>query len=271
MSNRNYQYLDPDFSPEKTKKYTLLVKADNTAFSFAVTDKNKLLVLTEGHNINELNGPTDENDFLFKSYKQSIIGLSGNAFTFVPVSLFDPEKVADFARFLDVKATEKVFSLPFDADNQVIFKAGEPLLSAIADKFDLKDVVFAPKGWATTVAGNGPSNNDLFLNITDETVEILNFKGDKLRFYNTFEFQNEDELVYFTSFVAGELQLAPESISLILSGEIELDDKNYNRLGEFFNKVELNGTGIVNMPAQFSPHSSLALTALTLCGSSGVH
>jgi hypothetical protein len=271
MSNRNYQYLDPDFSPEKTKKYTLLVKADNATFSFAITDKNKLLVLTGGHDIDELNSATDENDFLFKSYKQTIIGLAGNAFTFVPVSLFDPEKVADFARFLDVKATEKVFSQPFDADNQVIFKVGEPVLSVIVDKFDLKDVVFEPKGWATAIAGNGPSNSDLFLNITGETVEILNFKDNKLRFYNTFEFQNEDELVYFTSFVAGELQLAPESISLILSGEVEPDDKNYNRLGEFFNKVELNGARVVNMPAQFTSYSSLALTALTLCGSSGAH
>jgi hypothetical protein len=109
------------------------------------------------------------------------------------------------------------------------------------------------------------------LNISGDKVEILNFTDGRLRFYNEFEFENEDELVYFTSFVAGELQLAPEAITVILSGEIEEADKNYNRLGEFFNKVELNGTTIVEMPAKFTSHSSLALTALSLCGSSGAH
>src|SRR5579872_2251653 len=249
MSNRTYQYLDPDFSPEKTKKYTLLVKADNTRFSFAITDKNKLLVLAEGLDIEELNGPADENDFLFKSYKQSIIGLTGNAFTFAPVSLFNPEKVADFARFLDVQDTEKVFSQPFDDENQVIFKVGEPALPAVGDKFGLKNIVFAPKGWIMAVRGNAEKNN-LLLNIDRNKVEILNFTDGRLRFYNEFEFENEDELVYFTSFVAGELQLAPEAVTVILSGEIEEADKNYNRLGEFFSKVELNGTAIIDMPAK---------------------
>ena len=270
MSNRNYQYLDPDFSPEKTKKYTLLVKADNTKFSFAITDKNKLLVLAEGLDISELNGLADEDDFLFKNYKQSIIGLTGNAFTLVPVSLFNPDKVADFARFLDVQETEKVFSQPFDDDNQVVFKVDEPLLPVITDKFDLKNVVFAPKGWAMAVRDNSAKNN-LYLNISSGKVEILNFTDGKLHFYNEFEFENEDELVYFTSFVAGELQLAPEVTTLILSGDVEAGDKNFNRLSEFFNTVELNGTAIIQMPAQFPAHSSLALAALSLCGSSGAY
>ncbi len=270
MSNRNYQYLDPDFSPEKTKKYTLLVKADNTKFSFAITEKNKLLVLAEGLDIGALSAPADENDFLFKNYKQCIIGLAANTFTFVPVSLFNPDKVADFARFLDVQDSEKIFSQPLDDENQVIFKAGEPALPAITNKFDLKNVVFAPKGWIMALRGNS-AKNTLFLDISDGKVEILNFTDGRLRFYNGFEFENEDELVYFTSFVAGELQLAPETITVILSGQVEADDKNFNRLSEFFNKVELNEAAVVEMPAKFPSHSSLALTALSLCGLSGAH
>jgi hypothetical protein len=270
MSNRNYQYLDPDFSPEKANEYTLLVKADNTHFSFAIITGNKLLVLAEGLDVSELSGPADENDILFKSYGQSTIGLSVEAFTFVPVSLFNPDKVADFARFLDVQGTEKVFSQPFDADNQVIFKAGDPLLNTITDKFDQKNIVFAPKGWVAAIRSQS-SKNRLYLDIGTDRVEILNFSDGKLRFYNGFEFQNEDELVYFTSFVAGELQLATDEITLILSGEVGADDKNHTRLGEFFNKVELSRTAVVDLPAQFPSHSFLALTALTLCGSSGAH
>lgn len=270
MSNRNYQYLDPEFSPDKANEYTLLVKADNTNFSFAVITGNKLLILAEAVDLSELSGPAEENDILFKSYGHSIIGLSGNAFTFVPVSLFDPGKVADFARFLDVQATEKVFSQPFDTDNQVIFKVGEPVLSAITDKFDLKNIVFAPKGWIKAIA-NPSSKNKLYLDINTNKVEILNLIDGKLRFYNGFEFENEDELVYFTSFVAGELQLSTDEITLILSGEVEANDKNYNRLSEFFNEVELSRTVVIDTPAQFPTHSSLTLTALTLCGSSGAH
>jgi len=268
MDNRNYQYLDHDFDPAKAGNYTLLVQVGGSSFSFAVTDGSKVLVLAEGLDVSQLGESSGEDDLLFKNYRQTIIGLPDTGFTFVPVSLFNPGKVADFARFLDVKPTEKVFSQPLDAENQVIFKINGDLVNIITERFDVKDIVFAANGWIKAVATEGPPNQYLYLNIGGDKVDILNSRDGKLRFYNSFGFQNEDELAYFTSMVAGELQLPAEAITLVLSGDISTDDQNGSRLAKFFNRVELNSVTPVKLPKQFPSHSLLYLTALSLCGSS---
>jgi hypothetical protein len=266
MDNLSYQYLDSSFSPEKAARYTLLLQGDSSRFAFAVAQKNKLILLSNHLGWDLFDDP-ENNDLLFNNYGRKIIGLPYTGFTLVPVSLFNPEKVADFARFLDVKAGEKVFSQPLDNDNQVIFKICGELIDKVAGKFDLKDLVFAPKGWILAAGGNGPSNQDIYLNITGDIVEILNFKDGKLRFYNSFDFKNEDELAYFITMVANELQLVPESVNIVLSGHIEPGDRNFGRLQYFFGNVRLNQVKTLTLPRQFDPHTSLSLTALSLCGS----
>ncbi|MBS1529405.1 MAG: DUF3822 family protein, partial [Bacteroidetes bacterium] len=229
MDNLSYQYLDSSFSPDKAAKYTLLLQGDSSRFSFAVTEKNKLLVLSNHLGWDIFDDP-ENNSLLFINYGRRIIGLPCSGFTFIPVSLFNPEKVADFARFLDVKAEEKVFSQPLDHDNQVIFKICGELLGKVSGRFSLNDIVFAPKGWILAAGGDGPSSQDMYLNVTVNTIEILNFREGKLRFYNSFNFMNEDELAYFVMVAANELQLQPESVNVILSGDIESGDGNFNRL-----------------------------------------
>jgi len=268
MDNRNYQYLDSDFNPEQTGDHTLLVSTNANGFSFAVTGRNKLLLLSGEMDLAEFSKPSGDDDLLFKNYRQRIIGVSNTGFTLVPASVFNPDKVADFARFLDVKATEKVFSQPLDANNQVLFKINSDLANTLAEKFTIKDITFGAKGWIKAIAGEGPPNQYLYLNVRGNRVEILNFRDGKLRFYNSFEFMNGDELAYFSTVVANELQLPGEAITLVLSGDITPDDQNGSRLAKFFRRVELNTTCPVKLPKQFSPNSLLYLTALELCGSS---
>jgi hypothetical protein len=271
MSNHNQYYRDNNFSPTQSADYTLLMQVGPALFSYAVIGQNKLLALGENININELNEPAGGNEFLLSDYKLCVIGLPQNGFTFIPVSLFRPDRVADFARFLDVKAIEKVFSQPLDAENHVIYKVDESVATIIANKFDAIKTVFGAKGWMMAVAASNPPDQAIYLNINNDTVELLYFKEGKLRFYNDFEFKNEDELVYFTSFVTEELQLQPQSTTLVLSGDVEADDKNKGRLAEFFHKVELNDLKTIELPEQISSHTVLSLTALLLCGSSEAH
>src|SRR5438270_523676 len=117
MSNRNYQYLDSDIDPHKAADHTLLVQAGADSFSFAVTDGKRLLLLSGDRSLDELNGPPGDDDLLFRNYSRRIIGVAPTGFTLVPASVFDPGKVADLARFLDVKPNEKIFSQPLDAEN----------------------------------------------------------------------------------------------------------------------------------------------------------
>ena len=269
MSNYNH-YRENDLNLEQSANNTLLIQVSSDSFSYAVTGDNRLLAISENVNINELTNPSEENGLLSANYKQCIIGLPQNGFTFIPVSLFKSDLIANFAHFLDVREDEKVFSQPFDSENQVIYKVDGSMLTALAERFDLRNPVFSAKGWIMALAANNPTDHELYINIDKAKVELLNFKANQLRFYNSFEFLNEDELAYFTSLVIDELQLQPQDITLVLSGDIDTGDKNFNRLMEFFRRVNLSNLRILDLPEQISSHTILKLTALSLCGSSEV-
>ena len=250
--------------------YTLLIRIGLHSFSYAVAGQGRLLALKENLDLSELSQPTDGNKMLSADYRQLIVGISGTGFTIVPASLFNPEKVADFARFLDVKRNEKVFSQPLDTDNQVIFKADNTLVNLIAEKFGVNSMVFTPKGWIKLTAANTPAADHIYLNVEGNKAEFLNFKEGKLRFYNSFEFMAPDELAYFATLVAGELQLMPGDVTLVLSGGITPDDENGISLDRFFGKIELNTSSALAQSGQTGSHDILTLTALSLCGSSEV-
>ncbi len=268
MSNHNRHYCHNDFNAEQTADYTLLVQIGTTSFSYAVVDQYKLLALDENVSIGELTEPSEEHSILFANYKERVIGLPQNGFTFVPVSLFRPDRVTDFARFLDVKETETVLSQPLDAENQVIYKVDEQIAKTVIEKYGINNTVFGAKGWIKATAENNPLNHHIYLDVDNDRVEFLNFKDGKLRFYNSFEFKAADELVYFILFVAEELKLQPQNTALFLSGDISPNDENAERLAKFFGKVELNNQKSIDLPREITSHSVLTLTALSLCGSS---
>jgi len=217
----------------------------------------------------ELKEPGELHDLLSATYKKIVIGLPAKGLTLVPKTLFNNNPVADFARFLDVKDSEKVFAQTLDDQNIIVYKTDGAIVSAI-EKFDLQNTVYTAKGWIKAISISTQSITKLYLEIGRDNVQFLYFNAGILRFYNTFEISDEDDLAYFSSLVTGELNLNPELTTLVLSGEVEPGDKYMSRLAGFFRKVELNDMLIIDLPWHISTHKIMALAALTLCGSSEV-
>ncbi|WP_428329468.1 DUF3822 family protein [Mucilaginibacter sp.] len=264
MSDINH-YTDNNFNLYQAYSYTLLIQVAANSFSFAIIDQNQLLVSAQNCALSELAHPDKLADLLTATYKKVIIGLPANGLTLIPNILFKEEQVAGFARFLDVKNNEKVFAQKLDEVNAIVYKTNEALVSAIQN-FGLQNVVYTAQGWIKVIAKNNPASNNLYLEIGNDTVQFLYFSGG-LRFYNTFEFKDEDELAYFTSFVTTELNLKPQYITLVVSGDVNTGDGNLSRLADFYPKIEINQFKVLDLPGQIPSHTILALAALSLCGS----
>lgn len=270
MSDQNNNYTDSSFGLYQAYSYTLLIQVEATSFNYAVVHQNRLVASAEGCDLDELAHPKQLSDLLTGTYKKVIIGLPATGLTLLPKSLFDEEHVADFARFLDVKETEKVFAQNLDDKNIIIYKTSDYITDAV-ERYNLQNTVYTAEGWIKAIAKSSPLNSNLYLEIGKDTVQFLNFNSGDLRFYNTFEFKNPDELVYFTTFVAQELDLKSEQVTLVLSGDVAVGDKNMSRLTDFYPKIEINGLKGLELPAQITSHKFLALAALSLCGSSEEH
>jgi hypothetical protein len=265
MSDHDNNYTDNSFNLYQAYSYTLLLQLEQTTFSYAVVHNNRLLVSAQNCDIDELAHPKQLSELLTATYRNVIIGLPATGLTLVPKSLFSEDHVADFARFLDVQENEKVFAQGLDDQNHIIYKTPGQLVSAV-EKFGLQHTVYTAQGWIKAILRSHPSDSSLYLQVGNDTVQFLYFSLGSLRFYNTFDFKTEDELVYFTSFVADELNLKPLQTTLVLSGDIAVDDKNMKRLSDFYPKIELNAIKILELPGQIPSHKILSLAALTLCG-----
>lgn len=270
MSDHDNNYTDNSFNLYQAYSYSLLLQVDSTSFSYAFVNQNRLLVYAQNCDLDELAHPKQLSEILTATYKKIIIGLPATGLTLVPKSLFVESHVPDFARYLDVKENEKVFAQSLDSENNIIYKTPEYIASAV-EKFGFQNTVYTAAGWVQAIAKSRPTNDNLYIEVGHNAVQYLYFTGRSLRFYNSFDFKNEEELVYFTSFVAEELKLSPRQTTLILSGDISPDDRNMKRLAEFFPKIEINSLKILELPGQIPSHKLLALAALSLCGSSEAH
>nr|WP_294942050.1 DUF3822 family protein [uncultured Mucilaginibacter sp.] len=267
MSEHNYKYTDEQLNLTEATNYNLLLQVDPHSFSYAIADERKLLAWAENCPLTELTNPQELHAVLTADYRQVITGLTAGGFTLMPESLFDNEYAANIARLLDVVETDKVYAQPLDSKNTIIYKVDQAAAAA-QGVFENETLVYRAKGWITAIANNYPTSTDLYLNIENGTVEILNFTYNKLRFYNAFAYKNHEELAYFSAFVADELALSPENITLILSGDVNASDKSFTYLAEFFGNVKINDTKVLVLPEQVVPHKILSLAALSLCASS---
>jgi hypothetical protein len=264
MNEHNYTYHDDNFSLDKTEDYTLLIQVEDKSFSYAISNNGSLIAWAENYPFDELSDPQELLDLLSAKYKQIVIGLPAHSFTLVPAELFTADRLPNFARFLDVKPDSKVLAQTLDQENIIVYKTNDTIVKA-AEEFGIRNTVFTSKGWLAAIARNNAGNNDLYLNIEKDKVEISYFASNKLRFYNSFEFKEADELAYFTVLVAKELNLEPKSTSLYLSGDLEVNDKILSRLAEFFAKAEVNNLEVLQLPAEVVAHRVLSIAALSLC------
>ncbi|RZA00992.1 MAG: DUF3822 family protein [Sphingobacteriaceae bacterium] len=266
MNQQTHTYRDSTLNLAQADNYTLLLQIDNNSFAYAIADGNLLLACETNCSLSELTDPKQLYERLTADYKSTVISLPAKAFVLIPDSLFTKDNVAEYARLLDVKFGEKVVAQALDTQNQVVYKVDEQLYNT-ATKYGIKNIVFAPKGWMYAIDRSEPSATDLFLNINSNQVEYAYYKNNRLRFYNKFEFNSVEDLIYYTIFVSDELELSQQSTALIVSGNITEEYELYKRLSEYFAVVMINDIRVLDLPANIPSSQILSLSALSLCAS----
>lgn len=269
MSEINYIYRHESFNLNLAYHYTLVLQINNTDFTLAIIYHDKLLALSASQPISELAHPGAVTDVVFADYKNIVVGIEPDGFTLIPFELYNTERIADIARYLDVTEDRKVLAQQLDDDNFVIYKVRSNIISAV-EKLDLQHCVFAARGWINIIGASEPSNSNLYLNIEANVVEILAFKNQKIALYNTFEYHTPDDLVYFTALAANNLNIPQRDSKLILSGAEGINAEIKDRLSAYFPVVEQNTLMAVELPQALNNGIALKLTALQLCVSSVV-
>lgn len=264
MNELTFNYHDEAFGLDAAANYTLMVQLHRNSFTYAITEGSKLLVCESGHPLEELSAPEELTDIFEADYKQVIAGLPATAFSLIPVQVYDEAAVADYARLLNVQTTENVLTQKLDSENYIVYKADAKLVNLAKIRFGLANTVFNSNGWIKAVK-DIPADDILFVNLLDSRIELLYYRYQKIRYYNSFEYGNNDDVIYFAALAAKAINMEPTDLRLYLSGAVESDDMLIAAASQYFKSVELNTISLVALPKEIEAQQILSLTALSLC------
>ena len=79
----------------------------------------------------------------------------------------------------------------------------------------------------------------VFVNINDGFIDILFFKDKKLMFYNSYDYNSDEDILFYLLFCFSELKLNPDEIHTVFSGSIDLDSKLYELIYTYVRNVEI--------------------------------
>ena len=79
----------------------------------------------------------------------------------------------------------------------------------------------------------------VFVNINDGFIDVLYFKDKKLEFYNSYDYNSIEDVLFYLLFCFSELKLNPDEIHTVFSGSIDQDSKLYELIYTYVRNVEL--------------------------------
>ena len=70
-------------------------------------------------------------------------------------------------------------------------------------------------------------------------MELIYFVKNKLVFYNRFDFNTKEDLIYYLLFIIDQLKLNPEETPVVITGDISKDDDNYMIIYKYIRNVSV--------------------------------
>jgi hypothetical protein len=77
----------------------------------------------------------------------------------------------------------------------------------------------------------------IYISVQNKDFEIVVLEGKKLKFYNGYTYRTAEDLIYYLLFACEQLELNPDQIPLIITGEIEEDSEVYKTLYKYIRNI----------------------------------
>ena len=82
----------------------------------------------------------------------------------------------------------------------------------------------------------------IYVNINKSYLNIIVFKGKELNYYNTFDYETKDDILYFILFVIEQNKLINNETKMKLIGEEKIVKNYYDYLSKFIKNLEMKNT-----------------------------
>jgi hypothetical protein len=253
--------VDESFSIQDTRNYGLAIQFSDTAFSYCILDfrHNKFLVLhkvkrNDFPSATALNAPKPAiGDFLnsvFSAmpwlknpYKAVKIAYEGRKSTLIPGPLFDAGQIDKYLQFnFDLNPDERIFSDHLaQMDNHNVFTIPGVLADAMKVHFPAIRPVHVTSVLIESIWANFKNRINagrVFIHMREKYFDLMIYDGRQMSYFNTFPYQNAEDVVYYLVFVMEQLNFNPEEIHTVLLGQVERASHLYELLAKYVRHVE---------------------------------
>ena len=247
---------------QKTTQKTTKIDSDinNSSLVIHINESWVIFCLFNNQKLSSLNKVrflhNKKSNFILKTIKKYIKSFSkenipsevkliyyNRTSTLVPSDLFDPKNSLNYMKYNtsiridDIAANDHVLNheinnvyIPNIDINNYIFEKFKTFdfyhySSLIIEKFSN---AFAKK-----------FGKRVFVNVNDGFIDVLYFRDKKLEFYNSYDYNSIEDVLFYLLFCFSELKLNPDEIHTVFSGTIDLDSKLYELIYTYVRNVEL--------------------------------
>jgi hypothetical protein len=274
LIKETYLEKEQGFDLNTPSKFCLSVEMGNNYFSYAVFDPVLRFLKLVGKVVFEFNDKKDPYSSLFSElllktdvikpgFHSVYITWNQPGATLVPLAFYsesNKEKLLSFNHSLS--QNNKIITDEVRANGiKVIYAIPDPIKSF----FDTYLSNHRLKHIATTLLENQlllnskPNQNIVLINVNNSNFNLLMTNKDGLRFFNTFDFQNTEDVIYYTLFAMEQNKFDVTQDRVVLAGEIEAGSGAHQLMARYISKLEfavtdktvVRGNGLTHLPHHF--------------------
>jgi hypothetical protein len=246
------ELFDETLDINSTENYELSVQVSPEGLSYCLLDtiRNKYVLLRsfEAEDNNYFNGSKiDElitkDDFLIKKYKKTNILMPSRKFTLIPSQLYDPGKKDEYFLFNHINEDGSLLlsNKTFDPDAFIIFSVVKSIYDVLTGRYPGVLPFHHTKPLLSHIAHcrKSVNGNYIHLHVEKEFFNLLIFNQEILKFCNSFNYRNINDILYYVLNTFKNLEIKQEE-TIHLSGQTEKYDDLSSAFSVYVRNLKFN-------------------------------
>lgn len=231
---------------------TLVLDVSETGFEFAVFTAEPITITRIGELTfqEELRDLSDLNNYFSQfigefglnniKFQNIYVNWLSKNFTMVPASFYSPEKSKELLAFnVGEVNNETILTNDVTGDIKLIYSVPTELKQNIDKIFP--NHTFNHNGYSNIQSFFSHyqlKNNDVFLNIHNNQIELMIKKDKKLLLYNVFNTKSNEDILYYLMFSVEQFNLDPVTLRLALAGNRATTDELFKTIKKYIKNSE---------------------------------
>lgn len=244
--------FDKSFNKDSTINYKLYLEVSRTGVKQTILDLNsKTFIAFESYlfeNIYNdhalavvLKEVLATNNIYKLNFKNVSIAYVNNRSTLIPNAIFDQQKLAEYHKFNfsvnedDYYLADKLINL--SAAN--IYSIPNFISTLFSNFINVKFNHFSSSliEAALTDAKINKAISSIYVNVMEESFQVIIIKNQKLALYNSFGYQSNEDFIYYLLFVLDQQGINNEEAIITLSGNVTKNNDLYKILYKYINAI----------------------------------